>query len=290
MFGAGLQTPPLPRPKVSLRCSRPGVNKETFGPSDGEVGRPRHNRCPVNRPRSPNKYCPDLEHRGKPGRLHRKCEFYPSHSSQDPGFAGSPRNYCRSSSSEGDRQRSPREAGQPAEAEGVAMRWFRSMGAIGLCLGLAGCAGTQQRLVFGPGNTPGARTAAAHSSCGCGPAQRPMLPSANPSPPVTALASRPPVPPPLPSARFFPLLGEQDVAPADPLENPRADWLGVRTVQGVEGRATPILRDGAMDRASTEEPLPPVLPLVLKIADPRDVPEGAGRRPRRCSRLRSRPR
>ena len=64
----------------------------------------------------------------------------------------------------------------------------------------------------------------------------------------------------------------------DPRENPRADWLGVRTVQGGEERASPNLRDRAMERASTEEPLPPALPLVLKIADPRAVPEGAGAR------------
>jgi len=71
-------------------------------------------------------------------------------------------------------------------------------------------------------------------------------------------------------------MGEQDGAPVDPLENPRADWLGVRTVQGDKEGATPILRDPSMERTSTEEPLPPALPLVLKIAAPRDVPEGAG--------------
>ena len=155
------------------------------------------------------------------------------------------------------------------------MRWFQSMWGIGLCLGLAGCAGTQQRVAFGPGNLLGARTAAAHSHCGCGRAPQSPLPAAHPSPPVTALASRPPSPPALPSARFFPRLQEQDGAPVDPLENPRADWLGVRTVQGNQGGATPSVRDGATERTSTDERLPPVLPVVLKVAPPLDVPEGA---------------
>jgi hypothetical protein len=62
----------------------------------------------------------------------------------------------------------------------------------------------------------------------------------------------------------------------DPLENPRADWLGVRTVQGNAGRAAPILRDGATERASTQEPSPPPLPLVLKIGVPSALPNSPG--------------
>jgi hypothetical protein len=70
-------------------------------------------------------------------------------------------------------------------------------------------------------------------------------------------------------------MDEQDAAPVDPLENPRADWLGVRTARADKKEQAPILRDRAMERASTEEPLPAVLPLLLKVGAPRDVPEGA---------------
>jgi hypothetical protein len=82
------------------------------------------------------------------------------------------------------------------------------------------------------------------------------------------------MPPPLPSARFFPRLDEQEGAPVDPLENPRVDLLGVRTAQGDEEKAAPIVRDQAMERASTEEPLVPKLPLVLKISGSHAGPEG----------------
>ena len=163
------------------------------------------------------------------------------------------------------------------------MRRSRSIWGIVLCLGLAGCAGTQQRAVFGPGNGAGGQPVLANahvhahslSTCGCGPVKPPVPFAVMPSPPVAMLALRQPEP--LPAARFFPLFYEGEGARADPRESPRADWLGVRTTLGNEKRVTPVLRDRQMERtsASTEEQAP-ALPLVMRIAVPRDVPEGDG--------------
>jgi hypothetical protein len=74
----------------------------------------------------------------------------------------------------------------------------------------------------------------------------------------------------VPAARFFRRFDEQDGAPVDPLENPRPDWLGVRTVAGNQERLKPTLRDSKMERASAEEPAPPPLPVVMRITDSPD--------------------
>src|SRR4051794_17386464 len=91
------------------------------------------------------------------------------------------------------------------------MKRLWAMGGVGLSLGLAGCAATQQRGVLGPGGAPGAsHVATAHSHpnphshvpghgndpCGCGPVQYPTS-LASPSPvraPGAAPASQAPSP------------------------------------------------------------------------------------------------
>jgi hypothetical protein len=96
------------------------------------------------------------------------------------------------------------------------------------------------------------------------------------------LAQRPSAPTPPPATRFFPLGDESEEAPADPLENPRPDWLGVRTTAppapvsaAAEGLSTTSsVHDGQAERASVEQQdaPPPSLPLVVAIAAPNGTP------------------
>src|SRR5260370_38634105 len=89
-----------------------------------------------------------------------------------------------------------------AGAEGVAMRGLRSIWGVGLCLGLAGCAGTQWRMPLDPGvAVAGARPglfAFGHRDCGGGPVSPavPQGPTADPAP--------------LRLARFFPRVAEPE--------------------------------------------------------------------------------
>jgi hypothetical protein len=147
---------------------------------------------------------------------------------------------------------------------------------IGLCLGLAGCAGTQQRVILAPQHPPGPGTLVAHAHrfppppCGCVPATVPAPPLILP-PPAPALASR--LPQPLPAARFLPRFDERDRIRVDPLENPRPDWLGVRTTSVTPAQMRPTLRDEKTERTAAAEPTPPSLPMMT-ISVPHDTSEG----------------
>src|SRR5262249_68768 len=88
-----------------------------------------------------------------------------------------------------------------------------------------------------------------------------------------------PAPPP-PEAKFFPRFQEPDGSVVDPLETPRADWLGVRTRERAAEGAAPPSRDGTMEVATAPDPPPARLPPVLRTPVPSEPPaEGMGRGP-----------
>jgi hypothetical protein len=81
-----------------------------------------------------------------------------------------------------------------------------------------------------------------------------------------------------PATRFFPRFDEPDGATVDPRETPRPDWLGVRTRQASQQRVTSAVRDSKPGLASAEEPAPPTLPVVVRIAISTELPQGSGSR------------
>jgi hypothetical protein len=139
---------------------------------------------------------------------------------------------------------------------------LRSIWGVGLCLALAGCATTEQRVLIGPGGGP------VPPALGLAPA-----PPA-PPPPVLAANSAcgcqavpPPMPPPV-------IVQPGSVVPIAAPRDSLLTWMtsgAARFFPGLTVRNAPTsaaLRDGGMQRTSNEEE-PTPLPLVMTIAVPR---------------------